>query len=246
MAIEGCIPKAGEALDPGVLAACIQAAAAQDAAFWQALAAWGAGALTLLAGGAAVWAAVRGTAAARKGIIEQITAQQTLQITDQHFTAKRDVYLNTITGLYAGMMAISRFADPRLPYDAALSEYTTHGPMIAQVHVVAPIEVINPVLDVMMALAEAHANLIKYRIANDNPQNSFAYTPYMTQELGSLCITLIGDLVSPFVAATIAMRADIGMDIDKAQYEKMLLDVMSVSVAEAHEVLKSIGQHRAQ
>jgi len=245
MVIEGCVPKAGEALDASVLAACIQAAATQDAAFWQALAAWGAGALTLLAGGAAVWAAVKGTAAARKGLSEQIAAQQTLQIADQHFTAKRDVYLNTTTGLYAGMMAISRFADPRVPYDAALLEYTTHAPMIAQVHVVAPIEVINPVLNAMMALAKAHAELVKYRMANDNPGSPFAYTPHMMQELGSLCISLICQLIKPFVAATIAMRTDIGMDVDKVQYEKMLLNVMSVSVAEAHEVMKNVGRHRA-
>jgi hypothetical protein len=239
--MDGCTPNPQVMLKGEVVAACIQAAATADAAYWQSWAAWGAGGLTLLAGLLAVGAAVYGTAGALRGVRDQIEAQQALQVADQRYTTKRDVYLSVITAGYTGLLAMARFADPRISVDMALAEYTSQAAKVAQVHLVAPMEVIEVVMSSTLALSKAHLKLIAYRNMYDHTHSHDFINIDHLRTLGHVCLTEMAKMTGTLTDVAIAMRDDLELRIDRETYQNFVEGMMQQTVELSREVISGVG-----
>jgi hypothetical protein len=227
----------GELFTQEMAAACLQAEAALRAGEAQAHAAHMAGMLTLAAGGLALLAAIIGTYVSHKNVTRQIASARELQDAERKYVVKRDVYLNVASGLYSGMMAVSRLSDVRIPVDEALQMYYLEGSKISQIYIVAPLNVLNDVMPAIAVMSQTHMALITERMAL---QSAGRHIPGW----GIHCLGKINSLILPLSKAVTSMRSDLELPIDRQAFEDLISKVMTQTTAQAEETLRGMDASR--
>jgi hypothetical protein len=216
-------------------AACIQAEATLQSAAIQASAARDAGAMTLAAGAMALFAAIVGAAATIHGVRKQILCARDLQLAEQKHTVKKEVYMDAATSLAVSLMTIGRFADVRIPFDKALEQHQAEAPKLHRIHLVAPMNVLKAVMTASEAVAKIHIDLVGRRMGM-----GFLPPPEYIAMFGRYCLSKIPELMPVMSEALQAMRGDLGMEIDRQAYDKLMEEVADAVRKAADPILKRV------
>ena len=223
-----CSADAAAILSEGLAAACIQATAAEYA-----------GRMTLVAGMLAFGVACLGTGLSIYAIRSQEKTAKDLHDNAQKHAARRDVYLQATTGLYTGLMAMSRILDLKVKVSDTMAQFHAEAPKIAQVHMVGPLNVVRAVIRATTTLSMAHLDLIYHRRIFQERESVPTFKDYAEWCADRMAIM---DTVRPaLTAAVLAMREDIDLTIDATAYGREMEKLVRISVTMLDEALSNFN-----
>lgn len=217
-------------------AACFQAEAAVYAGEVQAAAATAAGRMTLWAGILALAAALVAAIVGYCTVRNQIEANKKLQAHAQKSEVKINAYLSVVTGLYGSLAAISRMSNVQFIPQDALDAYQAEAHKVAQIHMVAPLNVMEDVLTAVEKVAATYVELsvehLRLHKAGQLHQDRWS----------AFCLGKINALAPPLTKAAVSMRADIDIPIDHQLYVKLVQSILDRVDVRTREALAEIKQ----
>ena len=213
-----------------VLTACIQAEAAAQAGLMQAAAAAQAGYWTFAAGAFAILAAVGGAWATLTATKRQIGAARDEQSRQRSHDLKSEVYVTAIRALSTGLLVLVRMANLDIRPQDVLIVYTEKMDDLFGVHLVAEVDTASKFLDCVQRLGAVHNELLSRRPWHPSP----SYRDYQVDlriEWSRECTAALKEVVPSMTLAVAAMRAELGMAVNPAEYEKLIFASMEKAFA---------------
>ena len=78
---------------------------------------------------------------------QQLAHDRDLKNREREMSLRRDVYLGATEAVWAGLLAVSRFADLEIPHGKLYEGYLDKAPSIAKVHIIAKDETVKAVMN---------------------------------------------------------------------------------------------------